>query len=57
MVFPQQKDILAISTAVAERVAKLAFDRGLARAKKPKDVAAFIRALQYRPEYVSTVEL
>ena len=57
MVFPPQKDILAISTAVAERVAKLAFDRGLGREKKPKDVEVFIKALQYRPEYTSTVEL
>jgi malate dehydrogenase (oxaloacetate-decarboxylating)(NADP+) len=51
MVFPPQKDILAISTAVAERVAKLAFDKGLAQEKKPKDVGAYIRSIQYRPDY------
>ena len=55
MVFPPQKDILAISTAVAERVAKLAFEKGLAREKKPTDVGAFIRGLQYKPEYPEIV--
>jgi malate dehydrogenase (oxaloacetate-decarboxylating)(NADP+) len=55
MVFPPQKDILAISTAVAERVAKLAFDKGLAREKQPKDVGAFIRELQYQPDYSKIV--
>ena len=55
MVFPPQKDILAISTAVAERVAKLAFEKGLAREKKPTDVGAFIRGLQYRPDYPEIV--
>jgi malate dehydrogenase (oxaloacetate-decarboxylating)(NADP+) len=55
MVFPPQKDILAISTAVATRVAKLAFDKGLAREKKPKDVGAFIRELQYQPDYSTIV--
>ena len=55
MVFPPQKDILAISTSVAERVAKLAFDKGLAREKKPTDVGAYIRELQYRPDYSTII--
>jgi malate dehydrogenase (oxaloacetate-decarboxylating)(NADP+) len=55
MVFPPQKDILAISTSVAERVAKLAFDKGLAQEKKPKDVGAYIRDLQYRPDYSTII--
>ena len=55
MVFPPQKDILAISTAVAVRVAKLAFDKGLAREKNPKDVEALIRELQYQPDYSKIV--
>jgi malate dehydrogenase (oxaloacetate-decarboxylating)(NADP+) len=55
MVFPPQKDILAISTAVAERVAKLAFDKGLAREKRPKDVGTFIRELQHQPDYSKIV--
>ncbi|HEV3326879.1 MAG TPA: NAD-dependent malic enzyme [Puia sp.] len=56
MVFPPQKDILAISTSVAERVARMAFDKGLAQEKKPKDLAAFIRELQYQPDYSATIK-
>jgi malate dehydrogenase (oxaloacetate-decarboxylating)(NADP+) len=51
MVFPPQKDILAISAAVAERVAKMAFEEGLAQEKEPTDLGAFIRELQYHPDY------
>jgi malate dehydrogenase (oxaloacetate-decarboxylating)(NADP+) len=51
MVFPPQKDILAISAAVAERVAKKAFEKGLAQEKQPKDLGTFIRELQYHPDY------
>jgi len=57
MVFPPQKDILAISTSVAERVAKMAFDKGLAQEKKPKDLRAFIRELQYQPDYSTKVKI
>ena len=56
MVFPPQKDILAISTSVAERVATMAFDKGLAQQKRPKDVTAFIRKLQYQPDYSKIAE-
>ena len=53
MVFPPQSDILAISTAIAARVAEVAFDRKLAQAKKPADIALWIEGLQYKPEYQS----
>ena len=56
MVFPPQKDILSISTNIAERVAKMAFDKGLAQEKKPKDMGAFIRELQYQPAYSKNVK-
>lgn len=55
MVFPPQKDILAISTSIAERVAKLAFDKGLAQEEKPKDIGAYIRWLQYQPDYSTNI--
>jgi hypothetical protein len=33
----------------------MAFDKGLAREKKNKDVGAFIRELQYQPDYSKNV--
>ena len=54
MVFPPQSDILAISTAIAARVAHVAFDRGLAQANKPGDIALWIQGMQYKPAYQTT---
>ena len=53
MVFPPQSDILAVSTVVGTRVAEVAFDKGLAQVRRPKDVALFVRGLQYKPEYAA----
>jgi malate dehydrogenase (oxaloacetate-decarboxylating)(NADP+) len=51
MLFPPQSGVIETEVRTAERVAKLAFDRGLAQVERPKDIAAWIRGLLYRPEY------
>ena len=51
LLYPQQSGILEIEIQTAARVAKLVFDSGLARVKRPKDLVAFIREQVYRPEY------
>jgi malate dehydrogenase (oxaloacetate-decarboxylating)(NADP+) len=37
-------------------VAKLVFDAGLARVKRPADMVAFIREHVYKPEYTTQLE-
>lgn len=51
MVFPPQKDILEISYNIAVRVAKVAFDSGLATVGRPQDIAEWIKGMLYKPEY------
>ena len=51
MVFPPQKDILEISYNIAVRVAKVAFDSGLATVGRPQDIAEWIKGMVYKPEY------
>jgi malate dehydrogenase (oxaloacetate-decarboxylating)(NADP+) len=51
LIYPPQSAILATSLHVAERVAGLVFERGLAGVERPADVGAFIRSKAYRPEY------
>jgi malate dehydrogenase (oxaloacetate-decarboxylating)(NADP+) len=51
MLFPPQSHVLETEVRTAERVAKLAFDRDLARVERPKDVHAWLHAMLYRPEY------
>ena len=51
MLFPPQKDILAVEVKTAIAVANKIFDLGLARVDKPHDVAAWVNALLYKPEY------
>jgi malate dehydrogenase (oxaloacetate-decarboxylating)(NADP+) len=55
MLFPPQSNILEVEIKTATRVAKLAFDRGLARVDRPADIEAFIRQHVYKPEYKSLV--
>src|SRR5262245_3196544 len=50
-IYPPQSDILNASVHVAERVASLVFDRGLAGVPRPADIGEFIRGKVYRPEY------
>jgi malate dehydrogenase (oxaloacetate-decarboxylating)(NADP+) len=51
LIYPPQSRILETSLHVAERVAACIFDRGLARAPRPDDIGAMIRARVYRPVY------
>jgi malate dehydrogenase (oxaloacetate-decarboxylating)(NADP+) len=49
--YPPQSNILETEIQTAARIAKLVFDSGLARVKRPTDMVAFIREQVYRPEY------
>jgi malate dehydrogenase (oxaloacetate-decarboxylating)(NADP+) len=49
--YPPQSNILETEIQTAARIAKLVFDSGLARVKRPADVVAFIREQVYKPEY------
>jgi malate dehydrogenase (oxaloacetate-decarboxylating)(NADP+) len=53
LIYPPQSAILKTSLHVAERVADLIFERGLARVEKPANLEAFIQSNVYRPEYRS----
>jgi malate dehydrogenase (oxaloacetate-decarboxylating)(NADP+) len=51
LIYPPQSAILNTSLHVAERVAELIFERGLAGVERPADVKDFIRTKVYRPDY------
>jgi malate dehydrogenase (oxaloacetate-decarboxylating)(NADP+) len=51
LLYPLQSNILETEIQTAARVAKLVFDAGLARVKRPPDMLAFIRRHVYKPEY------
>jgi malate dehydrogenase (oxaloacetate-decarboxylating)(NADP+) len=51
LLYPLQANILETEIQTAARVAKLAFDSGLARVPRPADMIAFIRSHVYKPEY------
>jgi malate dehydrogenase (oxaloacetate-decarboxylating)(NADP+) len=51
LIYPPQAAILKTSLHVAEKVAALIFERGLARVDRPDDIRSFIAAMAYRPEY------
>ncbi len=51
MLFPPQSNVLETEVRTAERVARVAFDRNLAQVDRPKDIAAWLRAMLYKPEY------
>jgi malate dehydrogenase (oxaloacetate-decarboxylating)(NADP+) len=55
MLFPQQSDILEVQTRTAARVARLAFESGLARVERPADMAGFVRRHVYKPAYKTLV--
>jgi malate dehydrogenase (oxaloacetate-decarboxylating)(NADP+) len=50
-VYPPLHKIREVSAAVATAVAEVAYQRGLARAPRPDDLAAYIRSIMYYPEY------
>jgi len=51
LIYPPQSEILKASIHVAERVAALIFEKGLAGVERPMDVGEFIRSRVYQPEY------
>ncbi len=55
LLYPLQSNILETEIQTAARVAKLVFDSGLARVKRPEDIAAFIRRQVYKPVYSPAV--
>lgn len=51
-VYPDLKDIRAVSAAIAAAVAAEAYDLGLAMAlPRPDDLLDYVKAMQYNPEY------
>jgi malate dehydrogenase (oxaloacetate-decarboxylating)(NADP+) len=55
LLYPLQSNILETEIKTAARVAKLVFDKGLARVDRPADMDAFIRSHVYKPEYKKLV--
>jgi malate dehydrogenase (oxaloacetate-decarboxylating)(NADP+) len=51
LLYPLQSNILETEIQTAARVAKLVFDSGLARVKRPTGMVSFIRSHVYRPLY------
>ena len=55
LLYPLQSNILETEIQTAARIAKLVFDAGLARVKRPTDMVSFIRRHVYKPEYVPAI--
>jgi malate dehydrogenase (oxaloacetate-decarboxylating)(NADP+) len=55
MLFPPQSNVLDTEVRTAERVARLVFERSLARVDPPKDINTWLRAMLYKPEYKALV--
>src|SRR5882724_5837322 len=55
LLYPLQSNILETEIQTAARVAKLVFDSGLARVKRPADMVTFIRKHVYKPVYKEAV--
>jgi malate dehydrogenase (oxaloacetate-decarboxylating)(NADP+) len=55
LLYPPQSNILETEIRTAARVAKLVFDRDLARVDRPTDIEAFIRQHIYKPDYQQLV--
>src|SRR6201998_401979 len=53
LLYPLQSNILETEIQTAARVAKLVFDAGPARVKRPADMVSFIREHVYKPEYAT----
>jgi malate dehydrogenase (oxaloacetate-decarboxylating)(NADP+) len=51
LLYPPQANILETEIKTAARVARLAFDSGLARVDRPTDIEAFVRSHVYQPMY------
>jgi malate dehydrogenase (oxaloacetate-decarboxylating)(NADP+) len=55
MLYPPQSNILDTEVRTAERVARLVFERSLARIDPPKDINTWLIAMLYKPEYPALV--
>jgi malate dehydrogenase (oxaloacetate-decarboxylating)(NADP+) len=55
LLYPLQSNILEVEIQTAARVAKLAFESGLARVDRPAEMVGFIRQHVYKPEYKKLV--
>lgn len=51
LIYPPQSQILDASLRTAAKIATYIFDQGLARAARPTDIEAHIRAMAYKPTY------
>ena len=51
LIYPPQSAILCTSLQVAQKVAELIFERGLAGVERPAEIKDFIQSKVYRPEY------
>lgn len=49
--YPRLSDIRSVSHGIAAAVAAEAFDRGLARAERPADLATYIQNMMFNPTY------
>jgi malate dehydrogenase (oxaloacetate-decarboxylating)(NADP+) len=54
-ILPPLEAIREVSAAIAAAVAEYAWDEGLARRRRPKDIMALVRSQMYYPEYHSYV--
>jgi malate dehydrogenase (oxaloacetate-decarboxylating)(NADP+) len=50
-IYPSLTRIREVSVHIAEAVAGVAFDRGLAQAERPEDLGAVVRAAMFEPDY------
>jgi len=51
LMFPPQSNVLETEICTANRVAKIVFDRNLARVERPADIDTWLRAQLYKPGY------
>jgi malate dehydrogenase (oxaloacetate-decarboxylating)(NADP+) len=50
-IYPSLRRIREVSASIAEAVASVAFERGLARAPRPEDLATAVREAMFEPDY------
>jgi malate dehydrogenase (oxaloacetate-decarboxylating)(NADP+) len=55
-VYPPMNRIREVSAAVAEAVAGVAYDQGLATEPRPGNLSGHIRSMMYEPNYDSYVD-
>jgi malate dehydrogenase (oxaloacetate-decarboxylating)(NADP+) len=56
LIYPSQTAIFETAVHAGQRVAQVIFAQGLASVAEPADLAAFIRARIYEPEYPRLIE-